>query len=117
MRFLRHCEKAIIAKLPSSWNDFKKKLLHIIENLSLEQILKHLQIEEETQVQFKNQVYGKSNSKVHYVAEKSRKNVGKRGRTFREKPLRTRRQNKNVKKCHYCKQPSHFVRHCPVLKK
>ena len=41
---------AIIAKLPPSWNNFKKKLLHMSEDLTLEQFGQHLQIEEESQV-------------------------------------------------------------------
>ena len=38
---------AIIAKLPPSWKDFAKKFLHKSEDISLEQLLKHLRIEEE----------------------------------------------------------------------
>ncbi|PKI61206.1 hypothetical protein CRG98_018397 [Punica granatum] len=39
---------AIISKLPSSWNDYRKKLLHIAEDFTVEKILRHLRIEEET---------------------------------------------------------------------
>ncbi|XP_058211435.1 uncharacterized protein LOC131323598 [Rhododendron vialii] len=39
---------AIIAKLPSSWKGYRKKLLHKAEDFSLEQIQKHLRIEEES---------------------------------------------------------------------
>ncbi|KAJ9535864.1 hypothetical protein OSB04_un000978 [Centaurea solstitialis] len=38
----------IIAKLPPSWNDYRKKLLHTTEDFTLEQLQKHLRIEEET---------------------------------------------------------------------
>jgi len=104
--------------LQSSWNDYKKKLLHIIENLSLEQILKHLQIEEETQVQFKKQMFGKSNSKVHYVAKNSRKNAGKKRKNFQGEASKIKKTMQDVvKKCHYCKQLGYFVRDCLVLKK
>ena len=41
---------AIIAKLPPSWNNFRKKFLHMSEDLTLEQFGQHLQIEEESQV-------------------------------------------------------------------
>ena len=40
---------AVIAKLPPSWNNYKKKLLHTSENLTLDQLLKHIRIKEETQ--------------------------------------------------------------------
>lgn len=39
---------AIIAKLPSTWKGCRKKLMHMAEDFSLEQIQKHLRIEEET---------------------------------------------------------------------
>ncbi|GAV91552.1 UBN2_2 domain-containing protein, partial [Cephalotus follicularis] len=37
---------AIIAKLPSSWKDYRKKFMHKSEDIILEQIQKHLCIEE-----------------------------------------------------------------------
>ena len=40
---------AIIAKLPPSWNNFRKKFSHMSEDLTLEQFGHHLQIEEEPQ--------------------------------------------------------------------
>jgi hypothetical protein len=33
---------AIIAKLPPSWNDYRKKLIHTTEDFTIEQIQKHL---------------------------------------------------------------------------
>ena len=39
---------AIIAKLPPSWNNFRKKLLHMSEDLTLEEFGQHLQIDEES---------------------------------------------------------------------
>ena len=41
---------AIIAKLPPSWNYFRKKFLHILEDLTLEQFGQHLRNEKESQV-------------------------------------------------------------------
>jgi hypothetical protein len=38
----------IIVKLPLSWNNYRKKLLHMAEELTLEQIGIHLRIEEES---------------------------------------------------------------------
>ncbi|KAG8490880.1 hypothetical protein CXB51_014730 [Gossypium anomalum] len=40
---------AIISKLPSSWNNYWKKLLHMAEDFAVEKILRHLRIEKETQ--------------------------------------------------------------------
>ena len=39
---------AIIAKLPQSWNSYRKKLLHRRDDITLEELQKHLRIEEET---------------------------------------------------------------------
>ena len=41
---------AIIAKLQPSWNKFRKKFLHILEDLTLEQFGQHLQNKEESRV-------------------------------------------------------------------
>ncbi|XP_024028545.1 uncharacterized protein LOC112093735 [Morus notabilis] len=39
---------AVIAKLPQSWNGYRKKLLHRRDDTNLEELQKHLRIEEET---------------------------------------------------------------------
>ena len=39
---------AIITKLPPSWNDYRKRLLHKRDDISLEELQKYLRIEEET---------------------------------------------------------------------
>ncbi|XP_057994935.1 uncharacterized protein LOC110659461 [Hevea brasiliensis] len=56
----------IIAKLPPSWNDYRKKLLHTTEDFSLEQIQKHLRIEEEIRNRDKKFV-SESTTKVNFV--------------------------------------------------
>ena len=40
----------IIVKLLPSWNNFRKKLMHMSEDLTLEKFGQHLQIEEESRV-------------------------------------------------------------------
>ena len=39
--------KAIISKLCSTWNDYRKKLLHLGKDFIVEKLLRHLRIEEE----------------------------------------------------------------------
>ncbi|OIT29987.1 hypothetical protein A4A49_57803, partial [Nicotiana attenuata] len=39
---------AILSKLPSSWNNYRKKILHSTDKLTIEQFRTHLQIESET---------------------------------------------------------------------
>jgi 5-formaminoimidazole-4-carboxamide-1-beta-D-ribofuranosyl 5'-monophosphate synthetase len=62
---------AIIAKLPPNWNDYRKKLIHTTEDFTIEQIQKHLRIEEETRIRDKN-LFFPSSSKVNFVGEKNK---------------------------------------------
>ena len=39
---------AVIAKLPTTWNDYRKKLLHTYEDFTIDQLVKHIRIEEGT---------------------------------------------------------------------
>ncbi|KAJ9565836.1 hypothetical protein OSB04_001802 [Centaurea solstitialis] len=59
---------AIIAKLPPSWKDFSKRMMHKSEDFSLDDLLKHLLIEEETRNRDKR---GKGSSNVHHVTRSS----------------------------------------------
>ncbi|XP_071916176.1 uncharacterized protein [Coffea arabica] len=67
---------AIIVKLPPSWNDYQKKLLHTSEILTLDGVLKHLNIEEDARNLQKKDVNGESkvkvedDSKVNFVNER-----------------------------------------------
>ncbi|KAL0451904.1 UNVERIFIED_CONTAM: hypothetical protein Slati_1168500 [Sesamum latifolium] len=65
---------AIIAKLPMSWNNYRKKLLHSTEDFSVDQLLKHLRIEEETCVR----------DKVHGVQSSSKKGHIKKDCRFKK---------------------------------
>ncbi|KAL7603967.1 hypothetical protein Lser_V15G20429 [Lactuca serriola] len=56
---------AIIAKLPPSWKDFSKRMMHKSEYHSLDDLMKHLRIEEETRIREKQ---GKVGSSVHHVS-------------------------------------------------
>ncbi|KAK0586627.1 hypothetical protein LWI29_009886 [Acer saccharum] len=57
---------AIITKLPSSWNDYRKKLLHRRDDISLEELQKHLRIEEETRSRDQKNI-SQNSSKVNIV--------------------------------------------------
>ncbi|PKI48164.1 hypothetical protein CRG98_031429 [Punica granatum] len=67
---------AIISKLPSSWNNYWKKLLHMAEDFTVEKILRHLHIEVETRK--REAVYLLQCSKVNHMSESknSRKGYG-----------------------------------------
>ena len=44
---------AIITKLPNTWNDYIKKLFHISKDLTFDQLIKHIRVEEETRIREK----------------------------------------------------------------
>ncbi|XP_022873192.1 uncharacterized protein LOC111392157, partial [Olea europaea var. sylvestris] len=59
--------EAIIAKLPDSWRGYRKKILHNSEDFSLEDIHKHLCIEEKSRARDKIENSYDSSSKVNSV--------------------------------------------------
>ncbi|KAG8373821.1 hypothetical protein BUALT_Bualt11G0065100 [Buddleja alternifolia] len=106
---------AIIAKLPVSWNNYRKKLLHSTEDFSVDQLLKHLRIEEETRIRDKmHQV--QTGSKVNFVSEKKKNwnpNGGGNKRKFSENDSN---KKKNVT-CYNCGKKGHIKRDCRFRKK
>ena len=69
---------AIISKLFSSWKSYKKKLLHDSKDYSLEELQKHLRIEEESKLRDKNENSYDDNNKANVVNKPSNKsNKGK----------------------------------------
>ncbi|GKC18073.1 retrovirus-related pol polyprotein from transposon TNT 1-94 [Tanacetum coccineum] len=110
---------AIITKLPSSWHNYRKKLMHTSEDFTLDQIQKHLQIEEETRICEKN-LNGASSSKVNYVD--SRKN--NKGNDKKKKGTwNSSKDNKKDKKplsevvCYKCDEKGHIKCYCKNPKK
>ncbi|GKD36163.1 zinc finger, CCHC-type containing protein, partial [Tanacetum coccineum] len=110
---------AIITKLPSSWHNYRKKLMHTSEDFTLDQIQKHLRIEEETRVREKN-LNGASSSKVNYV------DSGKNNKGNDKKRKGTWNSSKNNKKdrkplsevvCYKCGEKGHIKRYCKNPKK
>ncbi|KAL5583024.1 hypothetical protein UlMin_015466 [Ulmus minor] len=63
---------AIITKLLQSWNDYKKKLLHMRDDISLEELQKYLRIEEETRSRDQKNV-PRDSSKINIVEGNNRK--------------------------------------------
>ncbi|KAL0327769.1 UNVERIFIED_CONTAM: hypothetical protein Sangu_1854900 [Sesamum angustifolium] len=96
---------AVIAKLPLSWNNYRKKLLHSTEDFSVDQLLKYLRIEEETQI--RDQMHQvQPNSKVNYVLEKNKNTnpngVGKKRKSFDSN------SNKRHVTCYDCGKKGHI---------
>ena len=75
---------AIIAKLPPSWHDYRKKLLHTTESFTLGQILKHLCIEQETRIL--QRMHLESVSKVNFVDARNKNQNNNFGNNKRKNP-------------------------------
>uniref|UniRef100_A0A1U7XL52 Uncharacterized protein LOC104238824 n=1 Tax=Nicotiana sylvestris TaxID=4096 RepID=A0A1U7XL52_NICSY len=58
---------AILSKLPSSWNDYRKKILHSMDKMTVEQFRTHIQIESETRA--RNAISQHSSSAVKFVSQ------------------------------------------------
>jgi hypothetical protein len=110
---------AIIAKLPPSWNNYRKKLLHMTEDLALEQIGKHLRIEVESRIrdgiQFDtnvnvNNVHSKNTRTQNYLK------VNKKRTNFKKNSSKDPNKDKKNRLCFNCGKKGHYIRECRFLK-
>ena len=111
---------AIIAKLPPSWNNYKKNLLHMAEELTLEQIGTHLRIEEENRIRDGTNFVSKVNERtVNYVqnggvgSSKTHKSFKPNKKTFKKT---NSNKDKKGRACFHCGKKCHYVRECRFLK-
>ena len=110
---------AIIAKLPLSWNDYRKKLLHYSKSFTLEQLQKHLRIEEETRIRDGKRIETEPGSKVNFVdVSKAGIRFGnKYGNKIKTLDSSSNNNSKKDKTCFYCKKKGHFKQECRLWKK
>uniref|UniRef100_A0A2N9HKS3 Uncharacterized protein n=1 Tax=Fagus sylvatica TaxID=28930 RepID=A0A2N9HKS3_FAGSY len=111
---------AIIAKLPPSWNNYRKKLLHMAEELTLEQIGTHLRIEQESRIRESTNYVSKVNEgTINYVLNGG---VGssKTNKSFRPNKKIVKKTNSNKDKkgraCFHCGKKGHYIREYRFLK-
>ncbi|RVW66000.1 Retrovirus-related Pol polyprotein from transposon TNT 1-94 [Vitis vinifera] len=113
---------AIVAKLPSSWKGYRKRILHKSEDYSLEEIQKHLRIEKESRsrdkmVEKSNGGTNKANaiSKANHPRGKNNNNKNNSGNYM--SPKKNQEQFKGKKgPCFVCGKPGHYARECRFRK-
>jgi hypothetical protein len=101
---------AVLSKLSSSWNEYRKKMLHSTNNYTFEQFQTHLQIE----VQSRMRELQATNSKVNLVTEtgltmtQNNLKVQKKGNKFKKKQY----ANKKHRVCFHCENKGHYIKEC-----
>ncbi|XP_042466137.1 uncharacterized protein LOC122048665 [Zingiber officinale] len=105
----------VIAKLPTTWNGYRKKLLHTYEDFTIDQLIKHIRIEEETQIR-ENKFAYESDSNVNNIESKKIKYSGKK-RKFAETSSETFANKKKTKTCYFCGKKGHYKNECRFFKR
>ncbi|KAI3734277.1 hypothetical protein L6452_13742 [Arctium lappa] len=111
---------AVVDNLPPSWKDFQKRMMHKSEDYSLDDLIKHIRIEEEVRNQDKRgkvimsannvQAGGKGKGKSSGPAKKW--NLGPQKKNFKRLGQSTSQGPKRTGKCHVCGETGHYAREC-----
>ncbi|XP_022846350.1 uncharacterized protein LOC111369098 [Olea europaea var. sylvestris] len=97
------------AKLPRTWKGYRKKIMHSSEDYSLEQLQRHLRIEEESRLRDRSENSSEGTSKANAI-EKSEPP----GKINKRKPSRNinKFKKKNKGGCFVCGKSGHYAKDC-----
>ncbi|OIT18967.1 retrovirus-related pol polyprotein from transposon tnt 1-94, partial [Nicotiana attenuata] len=101
---------AILSKLPSSWNNYRKKILHSTDKLTIEQFRTHLQIESETRA--RDEIVHASSSTVNTVSQNKSGNENKSLKVSKK----SRNKKRNNMRSYHCGKKVHKIRDCRFKK-
>ncbi|XP_075111769.1 uncharacterized protein LOC142181952 [Nicotiana tabacum] len=101
---------AIISKLPSSWNDYRKKILHSMDKMTVEQLRTHIQIESETRA--RDAINQPSSSAVNFVSQNG---SGSGNKNLKVSKKSSFKKIKNFS-CYHCGKKGHMIRDCRYRK-
>ncbi|GKU89464.1 hypothetical protein SLEP1_g3597 [Rubroshorea leprosula] len=99
---------AILSKLPPSWNDYRKKVMHSDEILTMEQFQTHLQIEAEN----RSRDAVLAPLKVNYVSQNSANPFQNKLKLLKKNSAFKKASFKKSQPCYYCGKKGHFIKDC-----
>ncbi|KZV28460.1 hypothetical protein F511_03263 [Dorcoceras hygrometricum] len=105
---------AIIEKLPQMWRDFKNYLKHKRKEMTLEELIVRLRIEEDSRTS-DAKTYKKAMEAEAKANLTESSNAQKRKRSFNEKKRGTAKKFKGT--CYNCGKPNHMAKDCRLPKK
>lgn len=100
----------ILSKVPSSWNDYRKKILHLMDKMTVEQFRTHIQIESETRA--RDAISQPSSSVVNFVSQNGSRSENK---NLKVSKMSSFKKRKNFSFRH-CGKKDHMIRDCRYRK-
>ncbi|KAK0577806.1 hypothetical protein LWI29_000439 [Acer saccharum] len=107
---------SIIAKFPSSWKSYMNRIINKSEDFNLEQIQKHLRIEEKSRSRDKNEDSYTAISKANVVNKPNNHNKSNLNKENSQGPKNAQKKFQKNKKakgaCFVCGKPGHYAHEC-----